>query len=234
MSAEKGAKEIEDERRRGGEYRSLFDFLERTRLKREQIENLIACGCFDCFGLERRELLWQLGLIYRSEGRNRAQRQLSLPLPTEQDMPATAGFALPPLSEWDEMRADYLILGMSPRRHPMEFARPHLHEGIVPTKMVESLEDGRPVSVAGLVVCRQQPGTAKGFVFMVLEDEYGLVNVIVKPDLYERQRPIVRGEPFVIIRGELQRRDGITNLMAKELVPFQVGDLAPAAHNFGH
>ena len=234
MGAETGAKLVEDERRRGGDYRSLFDFLERTRLKREQIENLIVCGCFDSFGLERRELIWQLGLVYRSEGRTQAQRQLALPLPTSQDMPAAAGFELPAMSEWERMRADYLVLGMSPRRHPMEFARPHLHEGIVPTKMVESIEDGRPVAVAGLVVCRQQPGTAKGFVFMVLEDEYGLVNVIVKPDLYERQRPIVRGEPFVTIHGRLQRRDGITNLMAEKLVPFEVGDLAPAAHNFGH
>jgi error-prone DNA polymerase len=232
--SETTAREVEDERRARGPYRSLFDFLERTRLKREQIENLIVCGCFDGFGLERRELLWQLGLVYRSEGRNQAQRQLALPLPTEQDMPAGAGFTLRPMGEWERMRADYLVLGMSPRRHPMEFARPHLHEGIIPTKMVESIEDGRPVQVAGLVVCRQQPGTAKGFVFMVLEDEYGLVNVIVKPDLYERQRAIIRGEPFVIIRGELQRRDGITNLMARELTPFQVGDLAPEAHNFGH
>jgi error-prone DNA polymerase len=233
MSAEKGAKEIEEERVRGGDYRSIFDFLERTSLKREQVENLIACGCFDSFDLERRELLWQLGLVYRSEGRNLKQRQLALPLPTIQDMPEGAGFALRPMTEWDHMRADYMIIGMSPRRHPMEYARPHLHEGVIPTTMAESIEDGREIEIAGLVVCRQRPGTAKGFVFMVLEDEVGLVNVIIKPDLYERERGTVRTEPFLIIRGELQRRDGITNLIARELNPFQVGDLAPQAHNFG-
>src|SRR3972149_7740460 len=80
------AREVEEERRRGGEFRPLFDFLERTRLKRGAGEDLIACGAFDCFGLERCELLWQLGLLYRSEGRNRRDRQLALPLPTEQDM----------------------------------------------------------------------------------------------------------------------------------------------------
>jgi error-prone DNA polymerase len=100
--------------------------------------------------------------------------------------------------------------------------------------MVESLADGAQVEVAGLVVCRQRPGTAKGFVFMVLEDEYGLVNVIVKPNLYERARNIVRTEPFLVIKGELQRRDGITNLIAREAVPFRVGDLAPVSHDFGH
>jgi error-prone DNA polymerase len=85
------------------------------------------------------------------------------------------------------------------------------------------------------VVCRQQPGTAKGFVFMVQEDEFGLVNVIVKPDLYEKQRVIVRGEPFVIAKGEVQRRDGVTNLMAESFLPLGVGGgLAPASHNFGH
>jgi len=234
MTAEKGGKEIEDERLRSGEYRSLFDFLERTRLKRKQIENLVACGCFDDFGLERRELLWQLGLVYRSEGRNQAQRQLALPLPTEQDMPSGAGFALRPTSEWEKMQADYLVLGMSPRRHPMEFARAHLHEGVVSTKMVESLADGGHAEVAGLVVCRQRPGTAKGFVFMVLEDEYGLVNVIVKPDVYEANRGTVRAEPFLVVAGEVQRRDGITNLIAKKFLPFAVGGIAPEAHNFGY
>jgi error-prone DNA polymerase len=233
LSPEKGAKEIEEGRQKGGDYRSIFDFLERTHLKREQVENLVASGCFDSFGLDRRELLWQLGLLYRSEGRNLRQRQLALPLPTDQDMPEGTGFALRQMSEWDRMRADYMILGMSPRQHPMEYARPHMSEGVVPTAMVGSLEDGLEVDVAGLVVCRQRPGTAKGFVFMVLEDEFGLVNVIVKPDLYERERGTVRTEPFLIIHGELQRRDGIVNLIAKKLTPFQVGDLAPVAHNFG-
>jgi error-prone DNA polymerase len=232
MSREKGAQQIEEERLRGGPFQSLFDFLERTHLKREQVENLIVCGCFDGLGLERRELLWQLGLLYRPEGRNLEQRQLALPLPTGQDMPG-AGFTLRPMSEWDRMRADYLTIGMSPRKHPMEFARPRLHEGVVTTVMAESLEDGREIEVAGLVVCRQRPGTAKGFVFMVLEDEYGLLNVVIKPQIHERARTTVRTEPFVVIRGVLQRRDGVTNLVARKLTPFKVGDLAPVAHNFG-
>jgi len=193
------------------------------------IENLIACGAFDSFGLERRELIWQLGLVYRSEGRNTEQRQLALPLPVEQDM-----VHLTPMSDWDKMRADYIILGMSPNVHPMSFLRPRLHEGIASSGMLASQPDGTRIEVAGLVVCRQRPGTAKGFVFLVLEDEFGLVNVIVKPDIYEAQRSLVRGEPFVIVRGELQRRDGITNLMAESFVPLTAGGLAPAAHNFGH
>ncbi len=223
------AREVEDERKQNGDFRSLFDFLERTRLKREPIEKLIACGAFDEFGLERRELLWQLGLIYRSEGRNDHERQLALPLPTEQDM-----VALSPMTAWERMTADYTILGLSPTHHPMLFLRPQLHEGVVPSRMLESLPDGTPVEVAGMVVCRQRPGTAKGFVFLVLEDEFGLVNVIVRPALHERQRSLVRTEPFLVVRGELQRRDGTVNVVAKGLTSLRAGtDVAPKAHNFG-
>jgi len=231
LSEQKGAREIEDERRTRGPFRSLFNFLERTRLKREGIENLIASGAFDSFGLERRELLWQLGLVYRPEGRNDAERrQLALPLSTEQDMAPQQ-----PMSEWERMRTDYLVLGLTTGRHPMSFLRPHLNEGTITSRMLEALPDGSGIEAAGLVVCRQQPGTAKGFVFLVLEDEWGLVNVIVRPDLYEKERTLVRGEPFLIVQGELQRRDGITNLMARSFLPLAGGEgLAPASHNFGH
>src|SRR3990172_6798081 len=106
-------------RKGAGEFGLLFDFRERTRLKREPVENLIACGAFDGFGLERRELLWQLGLVYRPDGRDAAGRQLALPLPTAQDMPRGAGFELRPMTDWDRMAADYSILGLSPNHHPM-------------------------------------------------------------------------------------------------------------------
>jgi error-prone DNA polymerase len=234
--SEQMAREVEEERRRGGPFRSLFDFLERTRLKREAVENLIACGAFGCFGLERRELLWQLGLLYRSEGRNGRERQLALPLPTEQDMPSfgPSGFALPPVTEWERMVADYAITGLTTSRHPMSFLRPRLHEGVAPSSALEALPDGTALEVAGLVVCRQRPGTAAGFVFLVLEDEFGLVNVVVEPGLYERQRTLVRSQPFVSVGGRLQRRDGTVNVIAERFQVLPVGPaLAPEAHNFG-
>jgi error-prone DNA polymerase len=226
------ASEIEDERLTRGDYRSLFDFIERTSLKREAIENLIAGGAFDTFGLERRELIWQLGLVYRSKGRSGRQRQLALPLPIEQD---SAGVELRPMTDWERMKADYVTLGLSPRYHPMALLRPRLTEAMIATNMVESLSDGATTEVAGLVVCRQRPGTASGFVFMVLEDEFGLVNVVVKPQLYEAQRDIVRSEPFVVAKGEIQRRDGVTNLIVESFACLDVGGgISPPAHNFGH
>ena len=227
--SEATAQKVAAERQQNRPFRSLFDFLERTRLKREPVENLIACGAFDDLGLERRELLWQIGLLYRSDGRNGRERQLALPLPTEQDM-----VELAPMSEWDRMVADYAILGLSPNYHPMAFLRPRLNEGIVPSRMLESLPDGTPVEVAGLVVCQQRPGTAKGFVFVVIEDEFGLVNLVVKPGLHEQQRSLVRSEPFVIVQGELQRRDGTVNVIAERFTALpSTGSLAPTAHNFG-
>jgi len=151
-------------------------------------------------------------------------------LPTEQDMITPR-----PMTDWEKMRTDYLVLGLTTGQHPMSFLRSRLHEGVATSRMLEGMEDGEKLEVAGLVVCRQRPGTAKGFVFMVLEDEFGLVNVVVKPDVYEEQRRIVRGEPFIIIRGELQRRDGLVNLVAESFASMKVGEgLAPVSHNFGH
>lgn len=220
---------IEEERRANGNFRSLFDFLERTHTKREAVENLIACGAFDAFGLERRELLWQLGLLYRSEGRATTQRQLALALPTEQDM-----VPLRPMTDWDRMTADYTVLGMSPGHHPMSFLRPGLSEAIAPTHILTNLPDGAPVQVAGMVVVRQQPGSAKGFVFLLIEDEFGLANIIVRPDLYEANRSLVRGEPFIIAHGKLERRDGTINVAAQRFTSLSVTrELAPQAHNFG-
>jgi error-prone DNA polymerase len=218
------ARAPEEERRRNGPFRSLSDFVRRVSLKREPIENPISVGTFDQFGLSRRELLWQLGLLYRP-----SSGQLALPLPVEQDM-----VPLPQMTDWERMAADYGILALSPNYHPMALMRAHLHEGIVSTAHLQRLPDGMQVEVAGLVVCRQRPMTAKGLVFMLLEDEFGMANVVVKPQLYQRYRSLVRAEPFVLVRGELQRRDGTTNVIAQRFTPLRVAGVAPPdAHNFG-
>ncbi len=229
----KGGKAIEEARDRGEAFRSLRDFCWRTGLRREAIENLIRAGAFDDFGLNRRELLWQLGLVYQPAGTHpdgRPSGQAPLPLPTEQDE-----VPLRDLTPWERLVADYAVLNLSPNHHPMGLIRPHLHEGLASTAHLDRLPDGSSVSLAGLVVCRQQPGTAKGFVFLVLEDELGLANVVIKPQIYPRYRALVRTEPFLVVRGLLQRRDGITNVIAESFRPLQVPRelVAPAAHNFG-
>jgi error-prone DNA polymerase len=227
---EKRGRAIEEARHRGGLFHSLRDFCWRTGLRREAIESLVRAGAFDSFGLNRRELFWQLGLVYRPNGHRAGERQIPLRLPTEQDE-----VSLRDLTRWERLVADYETMGFSARDHPMAAVRPTLGEGVVSTAHIETLPDGVEVHVAGLVVCRQQPGTARGFVFLVLEDEYGLANVVVKPQVYLYYRALVRAEPFVVVSGRLQRRDGITNLIAESFRPLRVPRelVAPEAHNFG-
>ncbi|MCL5676313.1 MAG: error-prone DNA polymerase, partial [Firmicutes bacterium] len=217
------AEAVEAERARNGPFTSLGDFARRVRLRPEAMENLIRVGALDAFGHGRRELLWQLGLLHldipiHKQGKVVAC-QLVLPLATEQDM-----VPLPEMQPWEKMAADYTVLEMSPGYHPIGLLRPRLKAAktlppIVPIRRLASMEDGADVRVAGLVVTRQQPGTAKGFVFLLLEDETGVANVIVKPGFYQAHRALVRAEPMLLMRGKVQRRDGILNLVATAMMP---------------
>jgi error-prone DNA polymerase len=228
------AKAIAEERAGHGRFASLADFVRRMGvaggargvvLRQEAIENLVQVGAFDGFGLNRRELLWQAGLLYRPPS-----AQMLLPLPIEQDCTP-----LGDMSAWERMTADYRLLSLSPGYHPMQLIRPHLGESMPSLRHLQQMPDGERVRVPGMVVCRQQPGTAKGFVFLLLEDEFGMVNVIVPPWLHERQRALVRGEAFVIIEGELQRKEGTVNVLAERFAKLPVPQAmqAPESHNFG-
>ncbi len=234
--SEEAGKAIIAERERGGAYRSLGEFLRRTGLRREQVEHLIAGGAFDDFGLGRRELLWQLGLLYRplpplgASGAPVRPVQLALALPVKQDM-----VRLPEAGAWERMVDDYSVLGLSPEHHPLALMRRALGEGYATSALLEQLRDGAGVTVSGLVVCRQRPMTAKGFTFLSLEDEHGLINVIVRPPLYERRRSVIRTEPFLIVSGRLQLKDGTTNVLAGEVRPLRVPPelAAPRSKDWG-
>jgi error-prone DNA polymerase len=202
-----------------GSFRSLADVVRRVPLRIEAAENLVAVGAADCFGLGRREALWQLGLFLPARelgGRNDKTpgRQLPMDLPVEQDM-----VELRPMGPWEQMTSDYAIMGLSPRYHPLGLLRSRLPRAIRSTAEAAHVPDGSRIQVAGLIVCRQRPGTAKGITFLLLEDEQGLLNVIVYPDLYSEQRHIVRGEPFVVIEGVLQHRANTINLVAERIWP---------------
>ncbi len=115
----------------------------------------------------------------------------------------------------------------------MELLRGRLHEGIMSSRMLEAATDGAPVTVAGLVACRQRPGTAAGIVFITLEDEFGLMNLIVWPDLSEAQRGQVKTNPFLVVKGQLQKRDGTVNVVAQRIDALDAREfLALKAHNF--
>jgi error-prone DNA polymerase len=221
---EAGGRRIDEERLKAGSFLSLFDFVQRTGLSREATTSLIQIGAFDSFGMNRRELIWQLGLF--AGGLQRAvldrpqERQLKLALPTEQDEVSLADF-----NDYQRMAADYELLSLSPDSHPMQFLRPALGEGVASSLHLRSIDGGATVDVAGLVVCRQRPLTAKGIIFLLLEDEYGLVNVLVSKELSERYREEVRTAAFVHVRGVLEHRAGEQRTLVaasmREVVPEQ-------------
>ncbi|MEX2031944.1 MAG: error-prone DNA polymerase, partial [Dehalococcoidia bacterium] len=195
----------------------LFEFVQRTGLAKEAVTNLIRIGAFDDLGLNRRELIWQLGLFVggfeHGELRRQQDRQLRLALPVEQDAVPLADF-----SAYQRMAGDYAVLHLSPDSHPMQFLRPALGEGVVSSLHLRAMPAGTRVDVAGLVVCRQQPLTAKGIIFLLLEDEFGMVNVLVGRDLVEAHRDIIRTAPFMRVSGPIEERAGEQRTLIAESV----------------
>jgi error-prone DNA polymerase len=149
-------------------------------------------------GSARRIALWQLGVA--TPGRNvPGGTQLALPL----DLPAPP--KMRELSEWESMLADYSTTGLTVYSHPMALLRDRLPANSATSQDLEALEHGTRVRAAGLVVARQRPGTANGIVFILLEDEFGTINLIVPSEVYERNRLLVRTEPLMLIEGKLER-----------------------------
>ncbi len=220
-------------RDKGGPFKSLADAMERTGLKREVIENLVTAGAFDALTAAaisgdstmskgktgRRQALWEVGLRYRA-----FNTQPPLALPVEQDMAQ-----LPEQSEWETMGEEYRIMGLYPEGHLMALARPHLKRGILSSRDVEARADGDIVTVAGLVIRRQRP-LAKA-VFLTLEDEFGHIPLVVWPSEFAKYRQLIR-EPMLIIRGEVSRRDGTMNIVAKHVEPMPSMENLPKSKNW--
>jgi error-prone DNA polymerase len=181
------------ERRASGPYRDLADFGRRARLPRSLVENLIRSGAMDDLGRTRRDLLWALGgLVYQEEG-------LDIEVPV---VPAS----LPALDQAEQMAWEYEILGLAPGDQVMSLYRETLRaQRVLSSGELPSRRNGERVRVAGWAVVRQRPPTAKGHVFITLEDEEGLVNLIVRPGVYERYRDVLRNTPLLWIEGRLQR-----------------------------
>ncbi|MBC5804774.1 MAG: error-prone DNA polymerase [Candidatus Eremiobacter antarcticus] len=196
-----------DVERQRGDYADLRDFVLRTRLPKDILESLAAVGAFGCFRLARRSAFWDVQRL----------ADLSAAGALEQGMTVDEqAAALPAMTKREEAAADYWGLGLSTRYQIMEFYRGRLNDlGIRRACELAALPNRLVLKVAGIVTTRQRPGTAKGFVFTTMEDETGLVNVIIRPDIYQRYRPIARDEPTVIVEGVLQKQDGHVNVLAR-------------------
>jgi error-prone DNA polymerase len=241
--AEAEARALVAERERRGPFTSVRDLAQRTELSEHGLRTLIVAGACDCFALPRRELVWQLGLVPRTRGvpgSGGEERQLALPLD-----PTTMTPQLPEPTVWEQMLADYRTTNLSVGVHPLQLLRPHLPEGVLSSQELAQAANRASVSIAGMAVARQRPATANGVVFMLLEDEFGTVNLIVPPSVYERHRAIVRGEPLILAHGRFERVERNQNVLVRRLETLgplarQVSEEAeiraslPGAHHFGH
>jgi len=231
------AEELVAERERSGPFRSLGDLVRRAppNLSRDAVENLLWVGGCDDFGLTRRELLWQVGLWLppKSEQSSpaRVRRQLELPL----DHPYE-GLRFGGVSGDERLVAEYDVLGFSASGHPFSLLRDSMPPRVMRSDQLEQQEPGAEVEVAGLVVARQRPETARGYTFVLMEDEAGMINAIVRPEVYDRDRVAVRGEPFLWIVGKLAKDDGTVNVIAEEARPLKLssGNGKGAPHADGH
>jgi error-prone DNA polymerase len=215
-------------REAGGPFASLEDLASRAGAGRPALERLAWSGACDALaGGNRRVALWQLGVAAPGAAvRGREGVQLSLAL----DLPAPPKLAA--LPAWDAMVADYATTGLTATTHPMRLLRERLtRERAVGIDELARLEHGAPVRVGGLVVARQKPGTAKGILFLLLEDEHGTINVVVSPQVYERDRLAVRTEPLLLVEGRLERHasaGGAINLVARRVARLEVPDRVAA------
>ncbi|MFP3902528.1 MAG: OB-fold nucleic acid binding domain-containing protein [Acidimicrobiia bacterium] len=204
---------VVDERRAHGPYASPEDLVRRVPgLSVTQLEALATSGAFGCFGLDRRRALWVAGAV-ASTGADRLAG-----IVTGVEAPP-----LPGMEPVDEARADLWATGVSPEGHPTIFVREVLDGlGVVPAARLVERPHGSRVTVAGVVTHRQRPATAGGTTFVNLEDETGLLNIVVSKGCWTYHRRVVRTSPALLVRGRLERVDGVVNVIAERIEPLPI------------
>jgi error-prone DNA polymerase len=240
-----------------GRFRSIEDVVQRTGLRRDELTTLADIGALNEFTNERRSALWQVERAVRPagelfvgddeprpstmlgasratvEGRSRedAENDYSELRASASPRPVTSS-PLRTMNDDERLQADYAGMGLTIGPHPMALRRGEMSlRGVLRAVDLPNARNGRRVRVAGMVITRQRPGTAKGFVFLTLEDETGISNVIVRPDLFDRQRMTVVRQPFLIVDGVLQHQDGVISVRA-ERVEGMSGGASVDAHDF--
>jgi error-prone DNA polymerase len=207
--------------RANGLFRSLEDFCRRVELPREGVENLIMVGAFDGFGEPRRALLWRS----RELGRE-PTGGLRLTYSQEQ-------LSFPELTAWERTAQDYQILGLSAGPHlTTHFREAWQALGVTPSRDLRAQPDGKRVRVAGLVITRQAPQTAKGHVFITLEDEFGTVNAILRPGVFLRYKPVATRSSLLMLEGRVVHDDGAVNVLVEKVKPAGEAVAAPPSHDF--
>jgi error-prone DNA polymerase len=206
-------------------FASIEDLVKRVpELQKSELVTLSEIGALNSLGKEihRRTALWQV---------ERATRR---PGPLLENIPEQSELSpLRQMSDEERLVADFHGSEMTAGPHPMQYCRQRLNNLRVKKACdLASQQDGQYTRVAGCVIARQRPGTAKGFVFLSIEDETGIANVILKPDLYEQNRPVINGEKFLLVEGVLQNQDGVVSIKAAKVLPIAVTAAQTESHDF--
>jgi len=203
------ANTIVSERERGGPFRSFDDLARRVAMKEGALRNLALVGGFDAFGEPRRSLLWRARDAHRTSP---AFMRPALAFPSAEPPPLAA------LSEAERTALDYRITGVPTGPQVMRFYRDELQSrGVVTSQVLGSLAHGRRVTVAGAIVVKQHPETAKGHVFLSLEDEVGISNIIIRPATYRAYKRTLDERAAIVVEGTLQNVDGVVSVLARRL-----------------
>jgi error-prone DNA polymerase len=220
---EQTARAIERERARRP-FSSIDDLARRVPLSKDELTALAELGALNGIAeqMHRRESLWHASLAMR-----RTPALLAGAAAPETPSP------LAPMNDGERLAADFRNSGLTIGRHPMTYYRAALRERrVLAANQLAHLADGGAVRVAGAVICRQQPATAKGFVFLSLEDETGIANIILRPDLFRATRPTVIQEPYLLIDGTLQNQFGAVSVKASRVRALDAHAVAMPSHDF--
>jgi error-prone DNA polymerase len=203
----KDAEKIIEQRELHGPYANMADLVRRTGLTTPQVEALATAGVFDCFGLDRRQALWEAGQAAEERAERFAGVTVVGPPPT-----------LPGMSDDELTMADLWSTSITTGNHPIQHVRERLtREGILSAKELREARPDTRVWAAGVVTHRQRPATASGVTFINLEDETGFINCIVSPGCFIRSKRTITSSAALIIRGRVERSQGVTNLVADKI-----------------
>ncbi len=201
---------------------SVAEAAQRAELTRSELETLAHAGAFAALGLARREALWQAAAVERDPTSLLARVR-----------PQAAGAPLPPMTPCEETAADYAATRLTAGPHVMAHLRSRLAaDGVLAARALEQVPHGARVRVAGHVIVRQRPGTAKGMCFLTLEDETGTANAVVTPPLYERARVVLNTSPLLEVEGRLERVDGVTHVRAARFRRLEAPASVPEGHDY--
>jgi error-prone DNA polymerase len=208
------AEKITGERSANGSYRSMAELSRRIGMTSEQLEALATAGAFEGFGTKRREALWAAGAAAGLR-----PGQLDLTVASEEQIPV-----LPEMTEPEQLMADLWATGITRDLYPTALIRDRLTAlGVTPADRLRQLPNKTRVTVAGIVTHRQRPATARGVTFVNLEDEFGMINVICDPVIWQRHRRVAREAGGLLIRGMLESADGVVNVAAERIEKLDLG-----------